>query len=203
MVIHDLWITHIHIWHNVLSVVMIDHAWLIHRHLLILAIDIVHLRHMIICSQVWRGERALLVEIPLVILIHLIRLTHATAHIELHVYWWLIREHQTLAIICERRLLIITESIERQFHFSGNDQIISIFNAHLCKTFRFSRNRFFSFDVNIHFFFLNKFPQFKILNVREDHLHQDLQALVGADLDIKIFVQLMIEFGRFNRNMEA
>lgn len=39
--------------------------------------------------------------------------------------------------------------------------------------------------------------------MREDDLHQDLQALVGADLDVKAFVQSVVKFGSFNGDMKT
>lgn len=41
------------------------------------------------------------------------------------------------------------------------------------------------------------------MDLSKDSLHQDLESLVGANLNIEGFIQFVVEFRSFNRNMET
>lgn len=200
LVVQKIWSVH-HVsmgWPS--EVLVVSNVNLIH--LLLMSLQGIHLGLILIISNRWRGVGSWFVVLnTLVLILHL--LLDSTRHFIWVVVWKLGREHEASVAISGEWLLIVTDLIERKLHLGGNNKIVTVFDSHLGKTFGFSGNWLFSFNVYVHFFFLNKFPQFKVLDLSKDSLHQDLESLVGANLDIEGFVQFMVKFGSFNSNMET
>lgn len=179
-----------------------------------LPVHLVHLRlwlvqgvhvvaaHVVIVPHHWRSVLTWLVEVILLKVI-LDVLLHGSAHFIRIVLRKLGREHEaSVAVSCEW-LLVVTDLIEGELHLCGNDQVVSVFDSHLGKTFGLSSHWLFSLDIDVHFFFLNKLSQFKVLHLGEDCLHQNLQSLVRANLNIEGFVQFVVQFRGFDSYVKA
>ena len=136
-------------------VILVNNSLIVHRNLLVSIVHVVYLGHVVVWSQIWRSEGAWLVVVKhLVILIHLVTL-HTSTNVVCNVDR-LIWEHKTsLSVICERVLGIVAQSIERQLHLSGHDEVVPIFNSHFSQTLRFPGYWLFALNVNVHFLFLN------------------------------------------------
>jgi hypothetical protein len=81
------------------------------------------------------------------------------------VVWELRREHDASLRVCHEWLFVVTDFIERKLHLRRHDQMVTIFYPHLSQTFGLSCDWLFAFNVNVHFFFLDKLPQIKVLDL--------------------------------------
>jgi hypothetical protein len=171
-------------------------------HLLLVGLQHVHLVLVMIISNRWGRVRTWFVEVDLrTLVLHL--LLDQTTHFIRVIIRELGREHEATIAIGDKWLLIVADLVEGELHLCRYNEIVPIFDSHLGQTFRLSSNGLLAFNVDIHFFFLNKLSQFEVLHLGKDGLHQDLKSLVRANLNIKRFVQFVVEFRRFNSYMEA
>ena len=100
-------------------------------------------------------------------------------------------------------VLVVAVNIEGQLHFSGHYKIVSVLHTHFSETLGFSRNWFFALDVDVHLAVLDELPELKVLDVGENGLLENLESLVGAYLNLKTFVQLVIELGSLYSYVEV
>lgn len=160
-------------------------------HLLLMSLKGVHLVWMLVISDSWRSIGSCFVKFNTLVWI-LQLLLDSTRHLIWVIVRKLGREHEASIAICGKWFLIITDFVEGKLHLSCNNKIVSILDSHFSKTFRLSSYWLFSLDIDVHFFFLNKFSQFKVLYLSKDSLHQDLKSLVRANLDIERFIQFVV-----------
>jgi len=161
-------------------------------HLLLVSLKGVHLGLVLIISYRWRGVRSWFVVFNTLVVLILHLLLDPSWHFIRVIVWKLGREHESSVAISGKWFLVVTDLIKGKLHLSSNNKIITIFYSHLGKTFRFSSYWLFSFNVDVHFFLLNKFSQFKVLDLSQDGLHQNLESLVRANLDIEGFIQFVV-----------
>ena len=112
-----------------------------------------------------------------------------------------------LVLVVEKPILMdvffITELVKRKFHFSSNDQVVSILDTHLSERLGLTSHWFLTLDIDIHLLFLDQLSELQVFDHCKNALVQHLKTLVGTNFNLKRLVQLVVQLRSFDADFQS